>query len=102
MEVYCKFNHGNGSTEVLHNSEELMVIDKCDNERCFQRTINYTMSLSQIEALKMMSENCEQSLNFGCFSAPLFFNSKALGEWKDIDGNFYGFYQKKFLTASST
>ncbi len=56
---------------IHHDSEQLIVADHCDEVGCFEHAISYPAGKEQIEALIQISEHCEQSIEFGCFIAPL-------------------------------
>ena len=69
ISVFCDF--ASGATEVHHDKEFMLKIDHCDGLGCAQYDINYSAHLEQIQALVDLSETCTQTLDFGCFLAPL-------------------------------
>ena len=71
IEVYCNFEKG--TTEVFHDKEEMIKIEKCSNVGCASYDFNYYAPPQQIEALINLSQSCYQDLSFGCFLAPLQF-----------------------------
>jgi hypothetical protein len=84
--VYCDFQ--SGTTEVIHDSEELVKVDHCQELGCFRHDIQYGVPMSQIEALVQLSESCVQSIDYGCFLAPLADEGTPLGSWLDKNGMF--------------
>ena len=87
IQVYCKFQNGTGITEIEHNAEHTIEIDKCAEISCFKQQINYSIPTDQIAALKELSEECQQSIKFGCYSAPLYdyVTDNYLGGWLDYN-----------------
>lgn len=88
--VHCDFD--TGSTQILHDKEDVIKIEKCDQIGCAVYELNYLAPKQQIEALMSLSENCYQDLNFGCFMAPLRFDEFDHGFWTDKDGNAQAFF----------
>ena len=57
--VYCDFDQG--TTEVMHDMEELMKIEKCETgPGCSVYNLTYRAPKSQIEALVQLSSSCTQ------------------------------------------
>ena len=84
--VYCDFEHN--VTEILHDSEFTIKIEKCsDGPGCFRYDLTYFAPMPQIQAIMDLSESCTQSIDFGCFLAPLEFEGSQLGWWSDKYGN---------------
>ena len=84
--VYCDFERN--VTEILHDSEFTVKIEKCsDGPGCFKYDLTYFASMPQIQAIMDLSESCTQSIDFGCFLAPLEFEGNQLGWWSDKYGN---------------
>ena len=48
--------------------------------------------MEQIKALVDLSESCTQSIDFGCFLAPLTFEGNDHGFWTDRYGNYQHFF----------
>ena len=90
IKVYCDFN--TGSTQILHDKEDVIKIEKCDQIGCAVYELNYLAPKQQIEALMSLSESCYQDLDFGCFMAPLRFDEFDHGFWTDKDGNAQAFF----------
>ena len=88
--VHCDFD--TGSTQILHDKEDVIKIEKCDQIGCAVYELNYLAPKQQILALMSLSENCYQDLNFGCFMAPLRFDEFDHGFWTDKDGNAQAFF----------
>jgi hypothetical protein len=82
--VYCDFH--SGTTEVIHNSEEMVKVERCLGLGCFKHDIQYGVPMSQINALIELSHTCTQSINFGCFLAPLAVEGTQVGSWIDKIG----------------
>ena len=84
--VYCDFEHN--VTEILHDSEFTIKIEKCsDGPGCFRYDLTYFAPMPRIQAIMDLSESCTQSIDFGCFLAPLEFEGSQLGWWSDKYGN---------------
>ena len=77
--VFCDFE--SGTTQVRQNKEFNLKIDHCDQAGCAQYDIDYSADMEQIQALIDLSESCTQSIDFGCFLAPLAFENSYLGWW---------------------
>ena len=84
IEVICDFE--TNTTEVPHDSEELIKIEKCESTGCSRYEIGYYASMSQIQSLIQLSEKCEQEISFGCFLAPLSYEGTNYGWWEDRTG----------------
>ena len=57
--VYCNFDEG--TTEVMHDMEELMKIEKCETgPGCSVYNLTYSAPKSQIKALVQLSSSCTQ------------------------------------------
>ena len=87
MQVYCRFINGVAITEVLHDSEVTVKVQKCQEIGCFKHPISYQIPMPQMAALVSLSHQCEQDIRFGCLLAPLHAQNNELGGWKDIHGN---------------
>ncbi len=66
-------------TEVPH--------DQCSAPGCFKHDITYNAHNEQIQALIQLSDTCSQSIDFGCFLAPLQYEETSFGWWLDKSGN---------------
>ena len=87
IQVYCTFEQNVGITEIEHDHQEKINVDKCEEVGCFRKSIHYGIHQDQIEALKSLSQECEQSISFGCKHAPLLSsNNHYLGGWLDKSG----------------
>jgi hypothetical protein len=84
IEVYCDFELG--TTEMIHDSEEMLKVDHCETVGCFQHDIDYGVPMSQIQALIQLSNSCIQPIEFGCFLAALEIEGTQLGSWIDKNG----------------
>jgi len=76
FQVFCNFE--TGSTELMHNSEDMTDIEVCTEPGCYKRDILYVsgnrelpLQLSQILALMELSNHCEQEFYYECNRAPL-------------------------------
>ena len=69
--VFCNFQ--DGTTEVYHDHEDMIKVDKCDEIGCASYDFNYLAPPQQIDALINLSQSCYQDISFGCFMAPLQF-----------------------------
>ena len=85
IKAYCDFVKN--TTEIFHDKEELIKVEKCPEVGCAAYEVNYSAPPEQIEALIALSENCYQDLSFGCFMAPLNFDNVNFGFWSDKNGN---------------
>ena len=57
--VYCDFE--NGITEIFHDMEELIKVEKCDEAPgCSVYNLTYSAPKEQIEALVQLSTSCSQ------------------------------------------
>merc|ERR550519_3222647 len=63
FEVFCNFT--SGSTDVLHNANNITPVGHCPGEGCFEKKVTYTsgstneeVPASQIAALMQLSEYC--------------------------------------------
>ena len=81
IEVICDFE--SNTTEIPHDSEDLIKIEKCETPGCSRYNIGYYASMPQIQALIQLSDRCEQEINFGCFLAPLQDEGVNYGWWED-------------------
>ena len=87
INVFCTFTEdGQAITEILHDSEDIIRVEKCSEVGCFTHDVKYDVPLAQIKALASLSESCEQKITFGCFLAPLSSNENTLGGWLDRNG----------------
>lgn len=75
-----------------HNSEGTVNVTWCEGEGCFSLTVDYSVSMDQIDALIAASHTCHQEIKYECKLAPL--KNKAYGLkhawWTDKRG------EKKF------
>ena len=90
IEVFCDFS--TNTTQILHDKEDMIKIDKCNDIGCAIYEMNYFAPKEQIDALISLSESCHQDLDFGCFMAPLRFDDVDQGYWTDWDGNTQVFF----------
>ena len=90
IQVYCDFE--TNSTQILHDKEEMIEIEKCSGIGCAVYDLTYQAPLAQISALISLSENCYQDLSFGCFLAPLQFEGEDNGFWTDNNGDNQAFF----------
>ena len=88
FQVYCRFINETGITEIDHDTEDLVEVNQCDGIACFKQMVNYSVPMEQLESLIGLSEECLQSISFGCYSAPLYsyVNDNQLGGWLDRNG----------------
>ena len=90
IEVFCDFE--SNTTQVFHDKEDLIKVEKCDGVGCATYEMNYFAPKEQINALMALSETCYQDLDFGCFMAPLRFDDVDQGFWTDKNGNAQNFF----------
>lgn len=90
IEVFCDFS--TNTTQILHDKEDMIKIDKCNDIGCAIYEMNYFAPKEQIDALISLSESCHQDLDFGCFMAPLRFDDVDQGYWTDWHGNTQVFF----------
>ena len=90
IQAYCDFT--TNTTQIFHDKEELLKIDKCDSVGCAVYDMNYFAPQEQIDALVSLSQSCYQDLNFGCFMAPLEFDGIDQGYWLDRNGDVQVFF----------
>ena len=90
IQAYCDFT--TNTTEIFHDKEELLKIEKCNTVGCAVYDINYFAPQEQIDALVSLSKSCYQDLNFGCFMAPLQFDGIDQGYWLDRNGDVQIFF----------
>ena len=70
--------NGVGVTVVSHDSEERMLVDRCDGKGCYSHHIQYLGSnLSQLAKLTRVSERCEQFIKYECFHSRMFRSNHA-------------------------
>ena len=84
IQVFCDFTKG--TTEVRHDKEFMLKIDHCDQPGCAEYEIIYNGHMEQIQSLIDLSEACTQSLNYGCYLAPLTMENTNFGWWTDKRG----------------
>ena len=89
--VNCIFDQDKVITEISHFQEKPLVVDHCNEVKCWKQEIDYGVPLAQLEALISLSETCSQSITYDCFLAPLESEEQFLGGWIDHAGiiNFY-------------
>ena len=85
IEVFCNFE--TNTTQVFHDKEDMIKVEKCDSVGCATYSMNYFAPKEQIDALMELSETCFQDLDFGCYMAPLRFDDVDQGFWTDKNGN---------------
>ena len=98
IEVFCNFE--TKSTEVLHDYEFQIKIEHCEEIGCAVYNLSYSAPMDQIQSLIQLSESCSQSLDFGCFLAPLQEEGVNLGFWADRDGKRHTDAKVKFLSKN--
>ncbi len=64
----------------------ITVDHNCDTPGCFKHSIQHDAPKEQIEALIQLSASCQQSIDFGCYLAPLEYEGTSLGWWLDKSG----------------
>ena len=95
IRVRCDFN--TGETIVRHNSEDIVIVEHgCDKPGCFEHDIQYQAPMEQIQALIQLSDQCEQSIDFRCYLAPLQEGDYQLGWWNDSTGEWSKYESKRF------
>ena len=92
IKVYCNFT--TNTTEIRHNSETQVVLEKCSERGCFEHKIQFlsNSTFAQMKALADISESCSQEFTFDCFLTPLMYNNVSYGFWLDrygIEQNFF-------------
>ena len=98
IEVFCNFE--TKSTEVLHDYEFQIKIEHCEEIGCAVYNLSYSAPMDQIQSLIQLSESCSQSLDFGCFLAPLQEEGVNLGFWADRDGKTHTDAKAQFLSKN--
>ena len=84
VEVFCDFNLG--TTELLHDKESEIVVEHCQGIGCAKYSLKYQAPMEQIDALIQLSDQCYQSIRFGCFLSPLNDDGVNYGWWYDKAG----------------
>ena len=82
--VYCNFM--DGSTQEMHDKDFAVEIAPCPESMCFQLDLTYNTAMEQITALKDISEDCSQAIQFDCFQSGLSDNGDPVGAWLNKDG----------------
>ena len=96
IEVYCNFT--TNTTEIAHNQTNEVEIEK---NLSFGVNFDYQVPMGQVQALIDLSEDCEQSIRFDCFLAPLMsLGNEPKGSWKDQNGNERTFFHGNLDTAN--
>merc|ERR1719282_2142628 len=100
FKVFCNFT--SGSTEVYHDSEDLIDVEHCHDPGCYNKTITYTdgenynqikpVPASQILALIELSSSCSQSFSYDCLLAPLTSEGVDYAYWTDRHGDIYNYF----------
>ena len=88
----CTIPNANYPKSTLILTHYKFQIEKCSSEGCAVYDFNYFAPLEQIQALIDLSESCTQSIDFGCFMAPLQYEGVSLGYWTDINGDYQNFF----------
>merc|ERR550519_2739234 len=88
FEVFCNFE--SGSTDVLHNANNLTPVGQCAGEGCFEKKVTYISGSTneevpdtQIDALMQLSEYCVQGFYYECTLAPLRADEADFAYWTD-------------------
>ena len=87
IEVLCDFE--SKTTQVLHDHGYEVKIEHCEEIGCAVYNLTYFAPMDQIVSLIQLSENCSQSLDFGCLSSPLQEDGVDLGFWRDRNGEYH-------------
>ena len=63
ISVFCNLDSANPVTEVLHDAEDMVDVESCQGESCFEHQIKYKdATLRQMKTLISLSEDCHQSI----------------------------------------
>ena len=101
-----------GSTEVMHDTENLTVVEHCHDPGkirnvehqiiktwivgCYEKSITYSypdgqnrvpVPMTQIESLIQLSDFCDQEIHYDCTLAPLTDEDVDFAYWEDRHGN---------------
>ena len=92
ISVRCDFS--DNSTEIVHDQSSEIIFDgKCQSLGCEVVSLDYQVPESQIKALMNSSEECQQSIRFDCFLAPLTaFKKHDNGYWSSFDSTRHTFF----------
>ena len=86
FKAYCNFEASEASTEIIHDHELAVEIAPCVGPKCFELKLEYNAPMDQISALKEISKECTQYINFDCFLSGLSSNDHPIGFWLNKDG----------------
>ena len=66
--VSCNMTGRNGQAETMvsHNSEAKTLVDGYEGKLSYERDVRYSIAKSQILALIMLSDHCEQFIRYDC------------------------------------
>ena len=96
IEVHCDFT--TNTTEIAHNQTDEVDIEK---NLSFGVDFDYQVPMGQVQSLIALSEDCEQSIRFDCFLAPLMsLGNEPKGSWKDQNGTERTFFHGNLDTAN--
>ena len=76
-----------GTTEIMHDHKEKIIIPHCSGDMCYHVSVQYpTSTMDQLKTLIDLSDVCTQEIQFECYLAPLYTNTKSVGSWLNRDG----------------
>ncbi|XP_076812525.1 contactin-associated protein-like 4 isoform X1 [Clavelina lepadiformis] len=80
--VSCDFSNGVAETIVHHDSETEITISKCEPSRCYNRKVDYQLSIDQVAALVDVSTSCRQFIKLRCLGVQPFLNrNPSIAAW---------------------
>ena len=78
--------NGVGVTVISHDSENRMLVDRCEDKGCYSRDIQYTeASLVQLGSLANVSTHCEQFIKYECLGSKMSRNENFFAWWVSRD-----------------
>jgi len=86
FDVFCNFENGIATTEIVHNNDFVVDIPHCSEAFCYTLQLEYPTTMDQITALKQISDSCTQSITFGCFLSALSALDTPIGQWLNKNG----------------
>ena len=82
VKVHCDMGAG-GVTRVGHNYNHQQTVSSCPEPGCAVYSVMYDINSRQLEALILLSDQCEQYIKYDCKAAPLNQNNESNAWWVD-------------------
>ena len=97
-----KANNGIGVTVVGHDSEDITLVSGYEGAGSYARNVIYNgiSNLSQLKALTIVSNHCDQLIKYECYDSLLLNNGQPSGWLVSRDGAMMK-YWVKFLRTST-